>query len=123
MADMFDAADWPDEGVGPGAGWPLGRPATGSGFEDGHRPLWAFFLTAPGPCSPLVMAISPFGWGEGTGMVNVVEEEEEGAVEDVEDVEDEELVLCAVLRGMNMRVTSSAFIECNPPCPASPGFH
>ena len=66
------------------------------------------------------MGISPFDWGEGTGMVKDVaeeEEEEEGAVEG------EEFVLCALLRGMNMRVTSSAFIEWNPPCPASLGFH
>lgn len=48
-------------------------------------------------------------------------DEEEGEEEDV--TEDDEFVLCAVLRGMNMRVTSSEFIECNPPCPVSPGFH
>ncbi len=120
---MVDAADWPDEGVGPGPGWPLDRPATGSAFEDGHRPLWGFFLTAPAVCSPVVTGISPFDCGGGTGMVKDVVEEEEDEEGAVEDVEDEEFVLCALLRGMNIRVTSSAFIECNRPCPASPGSH
>lgn len=120
MVDIVDAADWPDEGVGMAAVCPLDIPAPGSAFEEGHRPLWGFFLMAPAACSPLVMGISPFGCGGGTGIVNVVEEEEEEGA--VEDVEDEELVLCALRRGMNMRVTSSAFIEFNPR-PASPGFH
>ena len=117
---MVEAADCPDDGGGTGAGRPLDRPATGSAFEEGHRPLCGFFLPGPAPCSPFVIGVSLFDCGEGRGMLNVVVDEEEEAVEDVED---EELVLCALLRGMNMRVTSSAFIECNPPCPASPGFH
>ena len=33
----------------------------------------------------------------------------------VEDIEEEELVRCALLRGMNIRDTSSAFIELSPP--------
>ena len=47
-------------------------------------------------------------------------------MEELEDevvVEDEELVRCALLRGINMRVTSSAPIEFNAPCPPSLVFH
>lgn len=117
---MVDAADWPEEGFVRGGGRPFDTPETGSAFDEGHKLLGGFFLGAEEPCSAFRAGASPFVWGKGTGTVTVEEEE----VEDADAaIEDEEFVLCALLRGMNIRVTSSAFIECNPPCPASPGFH
>jgi hypothetical protein len=37
--------------------------------------------------------------------------------EEVEAIEEEELARWALLRGMNIRATSSAFMELRPPCP------
>lgn len=56
------------------------------------------------------------------GIVNVEELVEEEDDEE-EPIDDEEFVLCALLRGVNIRVTSSAFIGFNPPWPLLPGFH
>lgn len=44
-------------------------------------------------------------------------------LEDEDVAEDEELVRCALLRGINIRVTSSAPIGFNAPCPPSLVFH
>lgn len=116
---MVEAADCPEDGLGRGGGRPFDKPDTGSALDDGHRLFGGFFLAGQGPCSPFVVDCSPLGCGEGIGIVNVDEEEDD---ED-DATEDEELVLCAGLRGMNILVTSSALIECKPPCPVSPGFH
>lgn len=113
MADIVEAADCPEEGFGRGGGRPFDIPETGSALDDGHRLFGGFFLVGQGPCSPFVVEGSPLGCGEGIGIVKVDEDEDE----------DDEFVLCALLRGMNILVTSSAFIECKPPCPVSPGFH
>lgn len=43
--------------------------------------------------------------------------------EDEEATEDEELVRCALLRSMNIRVTSSALMGSSPLCPPLPVFH
>ena len=51
------------------------------------------------------------------------EDEDEDEDEDDDVTEDEEFVLCTLLRGMNIRVTSSALMEFRPPCPPSPLFH
>lgn len=118
----MDAADWPEEGLR-GGGRPFDKPETGSAFDEGHRLLAGFFLAAEAPWSPFVVGVSGVdcrGCGEGTGIVNV---DEEDAEEEDEAVDEEEFVLCALLRGINIRVTSSAFIACKPPCAASPGFH
>lgn len=56
------------------------------------------------------------------GIVNADEAELEEEDEE-EPIDDEEFVLCALLRGVNIRVTSSAFIEFSPPWPLVPGFH
>lgn len=37
--------------------------------------------------------------------------------DDCEESDDDELARCALFRGMNMRATSSGFIELRPPCP------
>lgn len=119
MAETVDAADCPEDGFGRGGGLPLEIPETGSAFDEGHKLFGGFFLAAQAPCSPFVGGVSPLGCGEGTGIVNVEDEDDD---ED-DGTEDEEFVLCAPLRGMNILVTSSAFIACNAPCPVSPGFH
>lgn len=116
---MADAADCPEEGLR-GGGRPFDKAETGSAFDEGHRLLAGFFFAAKAPWSPVVVEISDVGCGEGTGIVNV---DEEDAEDEDEAVDEEEFVLCALLRGMKMRVTSSAFIACKPPCAASPGFH
>lgn len=41
----------------------------------------------------------------------------------IEDIEEEELDLSGTFLGMNMRVTSSALIDVNPPCVLLPEFH
>lgn len=50
--------------------------------------------------------------------VDVAEDEDA-----IEDVEEEELDLSGTFPGMNMRVTSSALIDVNPPCVLLPEFH
>lgn len=49
IADIVEAADCPDEGVGRAGGLPLDMPKTGSAFDDGQSPLPGFFL---GPQPP-----------------------------------------------------------------------
>lgn len=114
----MEAADCPEEGLR-GGGRPFDRPETGSALEEGHKLLAGFFLAAA-PWSPFVIGVSGVACGEGRGIVKVDEEVAEGVDEAVEE---EEFVLCALLRGMSIRVTSSAFIACKPVCVASPGFH
>lgn len=118
MLDKVEAADCPDDGLGRGGGRPFDMPKTGSAFDDGHGLFGGFFFAGQGPCSPLIADSSPLDCDGGTGIVNVDEEDEEDDA-----IEDEEFVLCVVLRGMKILVTSSAFIECRPPCPVSVGFH
>jgi hypothetical protein len=44
-----------------------------------------------------------------------VEDEEFEVTDEFDEIEDEELARCALFRGMNIRATSSAFIELRPP--------
>lgn len=43
MADIVEAADWPDESAGSGCDRALDRPETGSAFDGGQRPFVGFF--------------------------------------------------------------------------------
>ena len=49
MADIVEAADWPDAAVGSGCGRAFDIPETGSAFDDGQSPRTGFFL---GPYPP-----------------------------------------------------------------------
>jgi hypothetical protein len=85
----------------------------GSALLAGHGPaLCGFFRAAPVPHvlrSPAADIGTPFGCGADWVIVPVED------VEDIDEIEDEELVRCALFRGINIRATSSAFIELSPP--------
>lgn len=53
-------------------------------------------------------------------MVNVDKPEDDDDDDDA--IDDEEFVRCALLRGMNIRLTSSALIVFNAPCTPLPVF-
>ena len=60
MADMTDAADWPDEGVEIDCNRAFDTPETGSAFEDGQSPRAGFFLGPQPPWSPFIIGDAPF---------------------------------------------------------------
>lgn len=92
-------------------------PETGSALDAGQRPLIGFFRGPHPPGSPFVVGVSPLGCEVATGIVYVDDPDDEDARDD------EELVRCALLRGMSIRVTSSALMGFNPPWPPLPVFH
>ena len=94
------------------------NPETGSAFDEGQRPLVAFLRPPQPPCSPFVIGVSLFVGGSGVGTVD-------GELDDVDEevaTDDAEFVRCGLLRGMNIRVTSSALMVSGPSLP-SPEFH
>lgn len=116
-------ADMADEAVGPplftavteetGCDFTFVTPDTGSDFEGGHKPRPAFFFDDHVAESPL-------------GVVPLLRCETV-AVDDVDvfdDSEDDELDLCTLFRGINIRDTSSVFTEPRAACPPLPaGYH
>lgn len=118
MADIADAADGPEGGVGRDCGRASVIPDTGSAFEDGQSPRAGF-----------LRCIQPSGWpfvvGGGPPLVRgdvddtVVLEDEDV----VDDIDEDEFDRCGPLRDMNIRVTSSALIELSPPGAPLPVFH
>jgi hypothetical protein len=90
----------------------------GSALLEGHGPvLWGFFRAAVAfhpPFSVLGGIDIPFVCGVDCVIV-AVEDEEFEAVDEFDRMEEEELARCALFRGMNIRATSSAFIELRPP--------
>jgi hypothetical protein len=117
-AEMAEAADGPDDAVDIDCGRAVEMPAMGSALDAGHSPRACRFreaqslavvplvpltpLTAPAPLDPLLCV-------EAADMVDVAED-----CDDRELSEEEELVRCALLRGMSIRETSSALIAFRP---------
>lgn len=107
-----------DEAVGPpfaevdaetGCGLTFVTPDTGSDFAAGHRPRPAFFFDDHVADSPLE-TVPLLTWA--TVFVDVAEA--------FDDSEEEELDLCTLFRGINIRDTSSVFIEPRAACPPLP---
>jgi hypothetical protein len=85
-------------------------PDTGSDFEAGHKPREGFFFEDHVADSPLVTC-PPLLSCEIVDVDDV----------DAEDASDEdELDRCTLFRGINMRDTSSVFIEAKAVCPSLP---
>lgn len=92
-------------------------PATGSALPAGHGPDFCAFLRAA-VFAPQRLKSPPDADGDmGTPLVCGAEDVTVAVddPEDVEAIEEEEFARWALLRGMNMRVTSSAFIAAIPP--------
>lgn len=86
----------------------------GSALLAGHGPtLWFFFRAAAVPPQEFTSADVDMGTPLVCGTVEVVVAVDDD--DEVEAIEDEELARCALLRGMNIRATSSAFIALSPP--------
>jgi hypothetical protein len=109
MADIADEAVGPDDvdDDETACGRAFVTPDTGSDLELGHRPCVGFFFEDQVVDSPLALCPALLG-------CSTVDEEEV----DVEDAnEEEEFDLWTLLRGINIRETSSAFIEVSAACP------
>jgi hypothetical protein len=85
-------------------------PETGSDFELGQTLREDFFFDAAVAESPL--ANCPASVLD--GVAGIVDADE------LDPIEEEEFDLCRVFRGINIRETSSGFIEDRAPCPPSP---
>lgn len=119
IADIVEAADCPEDGVGKGCGLAVEIAETGSALEGGQSPLAGFFLGPHPPWSPFAAGASPFVWGGAWGAESVVDEDDVEELDEFEAIDDEESFRSGTFRGWNMRETSSAFIELNPPCPST----
>ena len=95
-------------------------PDTDSAFDDGHSPRAAFLRCVQPSLSVISLNDDPLDCG---GLLTTVEVDAVDEPEAVEDIDDEEFTLCGPFRGMNIRVTSSALMEFNPPCALLPEFH
>lgn len=109
MADIADEAPAPEKKAGFACERALLIPETGSDLELGQTLLEDFFFEERVAESPLGCAASVLD-----GLAAIVE------VDELDPMEEDELDLCRVFRGINMRETSSGFIEDKPPCPPSP---
>jgi hypothetical protein len=116
IEDMDEAADVPFV-ANTDWGRALLTAETGSALFEGHPVLWGFFRAALAfhpPPSLLEGIDTPFVCGVGCVIV-AVEDDGDELTDAFEEMEDEELARCALFRGMNIRATSSAFIEVRPP--------
>lgn len=117
--DGWWIADIADDAVGPAGEADIAcdrafvTPETGSDFELGQIPREDFFFEDQVPDSTFEPCPALLCDGEAE-TVEVEEEDEDDARED------EELVLCRFFRGINIRDTSSAFIDVSAPCPLLP---
>lgn len=116
MADMADeAVGPPEDDVDADTAWERAfvTPETGSDFELGHRPRPGFFFEDQVVESPLALCPALL-WCETVDVDDV----------DVDDAnEEEEFDLWTPFRGMNIRDTSSAFIEVSAACPPLPAAY
>ena len=99
MAEMADAAEWPDDEGAGGCGLAFDILDVGSPFEDDHRPRFGFFRGPQPPGSPSVEVASPFIWGGAGGAAAIVVE-----VDIVDEVDEFELVRWRLFRGAGIRV-------------------
>ena len=121
---MAAAADAPNDGGGSGWDRAFVTPETGSAFDDGHRPLADFFRCTQFSRSAWILSSAFRATALACApLLDIVEVDVDEDVEAAEDIDDEELDLSGTFLGMNIRVTSSALIEVNPPCALSPVFH
>lgn len=114
MADMADeAVGPPDDDVDAETAWERAfvTPETGSDFELGHRPRPGFFFEDQVVDSPLALCPALL-WCETVDDVDVDDANEE-----------EEFDLWTPFRGINIRDTSSAFIEVSAACPPLPAAY
>ena len=99
MAEMADAAEWPDDVGAGGCGRMFVIPEVGSPFDEDHKPRFGFFLGPQPPGSPFIAGVSPFVCGgAGAGAEIVVE------VDMAEEVDELEFVRCRLFRGAKIRV-------------------
>ena len=111
MALMAAFVGGPDADVLTGRGRPVDNPEMGSTFEAGGQSPRAGFLCLESiPGGPRSSVCDPPS--EGTDCCVIVEVDDE---DEDEAIDDEEFVRCALLRGINIRETSSALIELIPP--------
>lgn len=89
-------------------------PDTGSDLLTGHGPVLCGFFRVPVldhvPTSLTGVNVPVDCWEE-FDIVDVLEDE----VDELEEREDDELARCTLFRGMNIRATSSGFMELRAP--------
>lgn len=91
-------------------------PDTGSDLLTGHGPVLCGFFRVPAvldhvPTSLTGVKVPVDCWEEVFDIVDVPEDEDD----ELEEREDDELARCTPFRGMNIRATSSGFIELRAP--------
>lgn len=121
MDDIDDAAEDPFV-ASMDCGLAVVTPDIGSALFDGQGPVLCVFFRAAGvphaPASPDDGMEPPLICD--ALCVSVVVEEPEEDDEEVDEIEEDEFARCALFRGMNIRATSSGFIEfklCPPSAP------
>lgn len=90
-------------------------PDTGSDLLTGHGPVRCGFFRVPAVLDQVPTSLTgvkvPVDCWEVFDIVDVPEDE----VDELEEREDDELARCTLFRGMNIRATSSGFIELRAP--------
>jgi hypothetical protein len=109
IADIADEAPALEKKAGFACDRAVLTPDTGSALELGQTRFEDFFLIDQFAESPLGCVASVLD-----GLAGMVE------VDELDPTEEEEFDLCRLFRGMNIRETSSAFIEDRAPCPPLP---